>query len=147
MARCPDCNRFVSYGDGEVSVESVEIDDDLLITGTVRIALTCGECGTELKEANLDFDHQIDHKCPVGVPDGALIEIDDQPDADFTDRIETTRTVTKKDGTTVEKPLPSRAQRTFYGAEISGVCKCNGCAETFEWSVTVEESASAFDEL
>jgi len=56
MARCPDCNKFVSYDDGTEPEAEADVDETGHITGTVRIALTCAECGTELREASFDLD-------------------------------------------------------------------------------------------
>lgn len=63
MARCPQCNTFVPYGDGVVEIEEEEINDDGEIIGSVRVVLDCGNCGTELKEATLEVDVQTEHTC------------------------------------------------------------------------------------
>ena len=67
MARCPDCNKFVSYDEDyepEVSDEAVNIDGEgedatATITATIRIALPCAECSTELAETSLDWEYEI----------------------------------------------------------------------------------------
>ena len=48
--RCPDCNKFVSFDEGEPKVQSIEIDTSG-VKCEVRIVMNCGECGQELKEA------------------------------------------------------------------------------------------------
>lgn len=55
--RCPDCSKFVSLemSDPEIDGE-LEIDEEGTVTGSVRIVRCCAECGTELKEATLDFE-------------------------------------------------------------------------------------------
>lgn len=54
--RCPDCNKFVSYDDSnEPEADDADIDAEGHVTGTVRVYLTCAECGTDLKEANFDL--------------------------------------------------------------------------------------------
>jgi len=55
MARCPDCNKFVSYDDGDVDVQSEDVESGE-VRVEVRIVKTCAECGTELKEANFDLE-------------------------------------------------------------------------------------------
>jgi len=61
MARCPDCNKFVSYSDDlpEPDVQC-DVDDTGHVTGTVVIVAACAECGTELKEGSFDFDLTVD---------------------------------------------------------------------------------------
>src|SRR5687767_14393235 len=54
--RCPDCNKFVSF-DTEADPETnIDVAEDGAITGDVRIANNCQECGTELKEGTFDVD-------------------------------------------------------------------------------------------
>lgn len=59
--RCPDCCKFVGLEmeDPEVTSE-LNIDEDGFITGEVRIARSCAECGAELKEATFQVDEQVD---------------------------------------------------------------------------------------
>lgn len=55
--RCPDCNKFVAYDDSnEPEADDVDIDRDGHVSGSIRVYLTCAECGTDLKEANFDLD-------------------------------------------------------------------------------------------
>jgi hypothetical protein len=60
--RCPDCNKFVSYGEAEVEVSAEELNEDA-VSAEVRVMLPCAECGTELKEANLTAEEDLDHAC------------------------------------------------------------------------------------
>lgn len=58
--RCPDCNKFVPYNsDEEPETDQLEVSDEGQVTGSVRIVNSCEECGTELKEANIDIDHTL----------------------------------------------------------------------------------------
>jgi len=55
MARCPDCNKFVSIDseqDPEVNLDASETG----VTGDVQIANACADCGTELRTATLDVN-------------------------------------------------------------------------------------------
>lgn len=55
--RCSDCNKFVSFDDSnEPEADDADIDAEGRVSGTVRVYLTCAECGTELKEASFDLD-------------------------------------------------------------------------------------------
>ncbi len=183
MARCSNCNKFVSYGDPEVEVDDSEVNDDAL-SATIRVVLTCADCGDELRETSLDYDGTIEHACPFSeretrlysvrddddlVPENrrlqclschALFAADgdhfckgmqqksgwterfaiDDVDADPASRVQTT----DKHG----KPIKnSRYMKTFYGAEITFNITCHRCGESFLVEGTVEEQASAFEDI
>lgn len=57
--RCPDCSKFVSMDMSYPELESnLEFDTEMqTVTGTVRIERNCAECGTPLKEGQLDAEH------------------------------------------------------------------------------------------
>lgn len=76
MARCPDCNKFVSYDDGDVDVQSEDVESGE-VRVEVRIVKTCAECGTELREATLDLSHAFEHDCESPTHDGEPVEADD----------------------------------------------------------------------
>jgi hypothetical protein len=139
--RCPDCQKFVSYDEGEVEIESEEIDDDGLVRITVRVPLPCAECGQDLKEAAIEVEEQIEHDCEKYYedPEGEIYTLDNV-DAEFHSR----RQTKDRHG----KPIKSyRYQKQFYGAEITGDVTCNRCGEEIAFSATAEEQASYFDEL
>lgn len=129
--RCPDCSKFVSFDQQEPEIEA-DLDGET-VTGTVRLVLACAECGGELKEANLDFEADVDHECG-----NEEYEITDTS-GDVNDRYETT----DKNG----KPISPRYQKHYYGADISITVHCSGCDEDIAVSALVEEQASGFDEL
>ncbi len=60
MARCPDCNKFVSLEEVEPEVNTLEVDEEGIIEADVRIVNACADCGTELKEYTFDFDGESD---------------------------------------------------------------------------------------
>lgn len=65
MARCNECNRFVSH---DMSAELIEDSaDGEKYTATVRIVLTCMECGGELVDGEAYFEKELVHTCE-GVP-------------------------------------------------------------------------------
>lgn len=137
MARCNDCNKFVSYGDIQAEIVSEQVDNDT-VTVEVRIALPCADCGAELKETTLTFEQEIDHTCEAEPGEGEQYEITGSS-ADGTDR----RQTIDKQG----KPITNyRYQKQFYGASVAVEVQCNWCSETFDVSGDVEEQASAFDE-
>jgi uncharacterized CHY-type Zn-finger protein len=142
--RCPDCSKFVSFGEGEVEINDVSVNDDE-VTGTVRIMLPCGDCGTELKDAEIDFYIQIEHECAEGTKpmdedfSDERYEIESE-NADFTERMQDT----DRHGRKIKS---YRYMRHFYGADVNVALKCNVCGESFSVSDIVEEMASGFNEL
>lgn len=60
MARCPDCNKFVSFEEVEPEVNSLEVDSSGYVTAEIRIVNECADCSTELREANLDLSANAD---------------------------------------------------------------------------------------
>jgi hypothetical protein len=117
--RCPDCAKFVSYDDPQtIDIQDYRLgDDDDPPSGEFTVSLTCAECGTELKQAEVamefpNFDPEY-WAVELGKHDGSKhqIELDiDEFDAD----------------TTYEGK--GRYAKTFYGA--TGVldvrCSCGG---------------------
>lgn len=102
MARCPDCNKFVSYDEQEpdVNIDVVPNADhtSLVISGTVTVTLPCAECGTELKTYEFEVEKEVDVE---GLTDESSIDFND--DASFTSRSEG----------------KGRGTRTFYGYELN----------------------------
>lgn len=99
MARCPDCNKFVSYEEAEPEVEGVEVEDGI-ITAQVRIVNTCGECGTELTE--FTFDLEIDLNLDEVIKEGDVLYSVDVNTAERNSRTE---------GKGQRSPM-------FYGADV-----------------------------
>jgi ribosomal protein L44E len=137
--RCPDCEKFVPFEPGDPEISGEEVDNGT-VTGQVRIVLTCGECGTELKEANLDFDMAFEHECEK-------VKEDEEPEFDEpvleAENVDDYRPKVDEKG----KPVPSRFQKHYYGAEITGTVKCKTCGEEIELdAVTVDEQSSAMDD-
>lgn len=141
--RCPDCNKFVSYNDeDEIEVQTEEATYDkeertVQVQVEVRIAKTCGECGTELKEATIEIDKTIENVDESEIADGDL-DVDCELSAD---------SWSKGHG---------RWTETFYG--VSGTITVRRYAEDRKkpplWSGTVEidvkdacVAASGMDEL
>ncbi len=139
--RCPSCNKFVSNGDPDVELGGDEELNDRSVTGTVRVVIPCAECGEELKDAELEYDVELDHVCDEEDEDE-----DEDPelelqsvDAEPMDRYETVG----KNG----KALPARAQTHYYGATITVKATCSRCGKDVTGETTVEEAASAMNEL
>lgn len=152
MARCPDCNKFVSYDtDTEPEIEDVQVfDESTEVQGSVRVVLCCAECGTELKESNQEFNETFEHTCemedvlPEFLPEfnpkeDEQYEIEDSS-ATFHERYQDRN---PKTGKPIKNP---RYMKKYYGAEIVISIKCNKCGDTFDQEITTEEQASYFDE-
>lgn len=138
MARCPDCNHFVGLENQEPEVDA-RIEGDS-VEGDVRVVLACAECGTELKEANLEFSELIDHICDGELPkDQEPVSLDD-----YSAEPEDSYATKDRHG----KPIKNPRYRThFWGADVSLELHCNRCGEDWTQNVTVEEAASAMEDL
>lgn len=125
MARCPDCNKFVSYEEMEPEVE-VDVQDGI-ITGSVRIVNACSECGGELKEASLDVEETLpgweEH---VKMEGEHQLEFVEDPSAER-------QSFTEGKG---------RGIKTFYGAEATFrvACTCGNFTSDIEWKGSVQAS-------
>lgn len=152
MARCPDCNKFVSYDDSyEPEVESAEVSDSTL-TIEVRVVLPCAECGTELKESTMEASVEIEHDCSKKDEDGFKPEFSvDESDisAEMTSNVLTTKKVfLKRTEEWVEREIKNRrGWKQMYGAYLTGHVVCENCGEKIEFDADVEEQASSFDDL
>lgn len=134
--RCPDCMKFVAYGepeiDGDASVEGTTV------TAMAEVALTCGDCGTTLKTASIEGAEELETetcepesaRMKEGGADHAWTVADSSFDA--ADRTEG----------------KGRGMRTFYGftATIKLSCEHEGCEAAKEIEITADEQASSFEE-
>ncbi len=148
--RCPDCNKFVAFDDGNVDEVEVELDED---TGTVgisgRVVLPCAECGTELKELGVDdsieagddFEPSVPDAVRAAVPESFRATATDEwveknakvryeweggdADKEFSERQQSTYVVRKGKDKGKTKPLkgPSRFRKTYKGVTVTGTVK------------------------
>lgn len=134
--RCPDCNKFVGYDAEEEPEVEIEVDENGLVTGSVRIVNKCAECGTELKEATLELEVDLSEECKEHHGDGHELSV------------EATNVERTEDSRGPKPSTPARYRKTFYGATLEAVVTCS-CAEDFsaseEWKDEVQ--ASAMDEM
>ena len=143
MARCPDCNKFVSIEQEDPEWDPEVEADDLAgtrqtgrVTGEVRLALSCADCGTELAEATQEaeiaftLEHEAEPGClGLKAPEGPELEL--EANATATDRYEG----------------KGRGARHFYGADLEATVKCLACEAEVTVMGQVEEQASAFESL
>ncbi len=145
--RCPDCNKFVSFDEGNVDDVEADIDDESgTVTVSGRVVLPCAECGTELKELAVDETVETADDFPrtvlaaVNAECGAKLgsavtqewvdanckvryELDAEPE--FHERVQATvRVAIKKKGKVIghkEKPIKSsRYMKTYKGVSVTG---------------------------
>jgi hypothetical protein len=121
--RCPDCNKFVGFdADTEPEVD-VRVDDDGMVSGSVRITNNCTECGQELKQAefevDIDFTDEV-RKHKVARPNEPHA-LDVELNASRTDWMQTK----DRRGNTIKS---YRYMKHMYGAEGAVVLTCS-CME------------------
>lgn len=142
--RCPDCAKMVSY-DTEVEPEVTQDPEvvDGTVTMTVRRILGCGECGTELKDTELELEMEVQPGAHEGDEQAECDhewELENDPDVSNTER----RATHDRHG----KPIRNhRYQRQFYGVEVEGSVKCSKCGLAGEFKGDAEEQASGMSEL
>jgi len=139
--RCPDCNKFVPYDDSTEPEVDLDVEIGGAVTGTARIVLTCGECGTELKETTFDLDLEGDSfttsegkefEFAKHAEEGHELSVECEG-AELTSRTETTNPKTGK-------PISYRYARTYYGfqADLELSCSCGG-----KWSASAADECQA----
>jgi hypothetical protein len=155
MARCPDCNKFVSLDSSQDPEVTVDVDETGEVTCAFQIANACEQCGTEMYTA--EFDTSVNADAIVRVEDsmtladwlkrcqefkatGAMAEDEDDEidlEVDEGDLERTSRTEGKGRGT-----------RTFYGARVGFTVKVTfrGATSEFEGSVEDDIQASSMDQ-
>lgn len=63
--RCPSCNKFPAYQAEDPEVETLEINDQGVITGTVHLTVVSECCNETMREASLDINTEVDLACPA----------------------------------------------------------------------------------
>ena len=130
MPRCPDCNKFVSIEMADPELDGLEVDSDGNVTGSVRLVQTCGECGSELAEANLEVDSSVELKHVADCKKESGLSVEDE-EAENDDRYEG----------------KGRGAKHFYIANVRATVKCESCGAEADFMSSVEEQASSFESL
>ena len=168
--RCPQCEKMVSYGDPEMEVTNEEVDNEGNVTISVRMALTCADCGEELKDNEFELSTEIEHECKpeliLCTCDHSKEEHNNQDSSCSHDGCNCTlyqaqeekefelelgdpeatddyRPKTNKQG----KPVPMRYQKHFFGVNMAGHITCSQCDEEIQFEINDECQASGFNEL
>ena len=130
MPRCPDCGKFVSVEMAEPEMEELVVDAEGNVSGSVRLVQECGECGTELAEANIDVEATVtvEHKDGCKGESGLVSED------------EATESKDRFEG-------KGRYAKHFYGADITATIRCEDCGAEASLETSVEEQAIFFESL
>jgi hypothetical protein len=139
--RCPDCSKFVSLEFNEPELEGdLDVTEEGVVTGSVRIVRACADCGTELKEASFDLEF---------TPNNDQIKDHLNPEGQSIHELEV-----EEDGVSQIEEGGGRYAKSYFGAEVSFHvrCSCDAAKKTEErWSLegTMSDkiAASGMDEM
>ena len=149
--RCDSCQKMVSYGEVEPTIEDTTVnceENSGSVDVNVRVVLPCGDCGTELAETTLDITIDFEHECKpddtgaIIPPEGDQFTIEDELEVEATEDFRPKTTKNKKG---VEKPVPTRYQKHYYGARVFGSVHCNRCGEDIPVEGSDDCQSSGFD--
>jgi hypothetical protein len=145
--RCPSCNKFVSYDTDVEPEENNQEIDGTTFNASYRRVLTCGDCGEELKEAEIEVSYDFSGDIEE-VEKSEKTETKEEHEHSFEiescDVEATTGAVTKdRHGRPIRN---SRYMATLYGVECQVEVKCE-CGATASFTTEESERASSFDEL
>ena len=142
--RCTDCNKFRGQDTSSDPEVDLDIDDEGVVTGTVRLVNVCDDCGAEMKAH--DFDVEIDLSDAVAAHGGACHKEGEEFELTLEDE-------------TVERTEKKTKGRQYYGytLTVNAKCSCNReldddghCvpgSTTFEGSTEDDVAASDMEEL
>jgi hypothetical protein len=145
--RCPDCNKFASYDEADPEVNDIDVDADGQVTAEIRITNNCADCGTELKEATLNIDHNLgendgDHASESAFEAGQTLEAHQGEGHE----LEAESTSESRDS---YQGKGGRRAPTYYGAEIefTVACSCDKKKAVATGTLRAYEQAGSMDEL
>jgi hypothetical protein len=157
MARCPDCNKFVSLDSEQDPEVSIDVDGEGHVTGSFSIMNACQDCGTEMFTS--EFDVNVSASDITRGEDEKTLEsflseckakaeeIEKNPD--HGEDLEVELEVEESDmERTSRSEGKGRGTRTFYGARVGFTVKATfrGVTSEFEGSVEDDIQASSMDQ-
>ena len=148
--RCDQCNKFVSYDDGQEPEAELDLDDGQ-VTGTVRVVLPCAECGQELKEGTFDVDVDIREDLEKHNREKHADKI--SKDEQGNELIEVDNFEVEMNGCEMKTRTKGKGRwtETFYGHSTEFCVNCSLCPASDNGVVceTIEDDlkASSMDEL
>jgi len=152
--RCPDCSKFVSLELQDPEDVSLDVSDTLdgetlhlSISMTARVVRNCAECGTELKEGNLEATEEVE------VDADSLVKCvrvcTDKAGATTFDWLDDKHGEPSIDETNVDQIEEGggRYAKSYFGAKVDYQVKCK-CGETLhEGEISDKVAASAMEEM
>lgn len=123
--RCEQCNKFVSQEPGDVEVQDIAYDGQV-ISGSVRIVQCCVECNSELKEAYFDLEEEA----KLCINEAHTHEVTYE-EPENTDRAEG----------------KGRYAKTFYGFSMEVEVSCKECKLKESVEIKDDIAAGSMDEL
>ena len=145
--RCPECNKFVSMDMSDPELEGeLEFDPEMqVVTGTVHIERACQECGTPLKEGQLEMSGELIGEDEVRMDDHlkAHAQHAEAHGGDSPGEFEV-----EEDGIEPLEEGGGRYKKSFFGATVQFTIKCS-CDDNFAVSGSMEDKmqAAAMDEM
>lgn len=126
--KCPDCNKFASYDEPEVEINSADMDgNNVTVEGTMMLRSAC--CNSDLKSWDFTLEAEVEHDTDKGEHE-LSVECDDATGSDYYDN----------------PGRPMRYRRHIYTVEATANIKCS-CGFTTDITLKDENHASGFDEL
>ena len=129
--RCPDCNKFVGF-EHCLELQECSIHKGSNLSVQVLFQLNCQECGTTLKDCDLETQNEFAHEC---LPE-------DKRTAGFIPDLESDHFEIDDDGDP-ESTEPSRKRLGFI---LDTSVKCNRCGEVFTVTTEEDEDRGSFNE-
>jgi hypothetical protein len=145
--RCDSCNKFVGLElNEEPEEESLDVNEDGVVTGDVRIVRTCMECSQELKDAHFTVDVDLSAEVAAHRADYPGIKADEHDELSVeweSLSVGEARQTQDRHGKRISNP---RYQKTLFVVDgvVRVTCKCG---ETFTDNWTDHVQASGMDEL
>jgi hypothetical protein len=142
--RCPDCMKFVSLSQEDPEVDGIEVCQETgEVIASVRLVLSCMDCGTEMKETHLEIQDT-----PHGLDEH--MEMHEKAEEEFSLDVEESNVEATDEYQNLDrhgKPIRNfRYQRHYYGASMTATVTCS-CGESFDVDLSDSVQASFFDEL
>lgn len=133
--RCPDCQKFVSLENGDPETNSLEVedtDDGAIVTAEVHLIRNCGDCGTELKAADVEGDEDIQFDnlhCPAKNGDDTSHDL-----------------VVTELSCDVDESGGGRYKKNIITFDLEFKIACNDCDLEVKGNVRGDEAAGSFEE-
>jgi hypothetical protein len=136
--------KFVSLSQEDPEVDGIEVCQETgEVTASVRLVLSCIDCGTEMKETHLDIQDT-----PHGLDEH--MEMHEKAEEEFSLDVEESNVEATDEYQNLDrhgKPIRSfRYMKHYYGAQMTATVTCS-CGESFDVDLSDSVQASFFDEL